>query len=165
MKTKSPNPTAPFTGNFRPEIRREAVRVVTADDVASLMRGLTEPYGSRPATFIQKEAAEILGIGSSQMSEYVRTGRIPTHHFQTLAFAAHEQGDSELVKSGIPETFTLTPLNHGPLDGSCDDQVLKILDLLSTLRRSVIKGDKRTTRKNVDLLKQEVLTFEYEVTR
>jgi hypothetical protein len=161
MKPKAPIATAPFTGNFRSEVRR----TVTAEDVASLMRGLTEPYGSRPATFIQKEAAEMIGVGPSQMSEYVRTGRIPAHHFQTLALAAHMEGDAELIKSGIPEGFTIVPVSHGPLDGSCDDQVLKILDLLSTLRKSVIRGDKRTTRKNIDLLKQEVFTFEAEATR
>ena len=146
-------------------VESSPTRRVTEDDVAGLLGTLTRTYGQRPATMVQKEIQDLIGIGSTQVSEYVRSGRIPAHYFLTIALEAFALGDPGLIESVLPEGYTLTPLNHGSLNGRVDDDELEVISSLDQARHAFEKGNKRDAKKHLRLAKTELATFEAEISR
>lgn len=158
MTRKSPNQPATFAGNSREVFRR-----VTEDDLSSLLRTLTSSYGARPATLIQKEVADLIGIGTSQCSDYVRSGRIPAHHFLTIALKAFAIGDPALIESILPKGYSLAPMAVDS-DQTCEQAELEEISALDAARLAKARGDKRSAKKHLAIAKKELAIFEREVT-
>lgn len=135
---------------------QEKFHRTTEDEIAQALGTLTNPYGKRQPTTTPKELQDVLGVGSSTIYNYRQEGRLPAHHFLTIAHMAFDLGDIALVEMCIPKGYAITPIEADEANGRVDDEEIAIVSNVDQARLAFEAGDHKGYKKALSAVQKEI---------